>query len=138
MEHWIDDDKPHDQCGVFGIYNHPEAAKITYLGLHSLQHRGQESAGICTMQEGHLYNYKRMGLVADIFREDTFKELPGSCAIGHVRYSTTGSSQIRNAQPIAVEYAQGSMALAHNGNLVNARRIRDELESPRVYFFIHY
>jgi amidophosphoribosyltransferase len=134
LAHWLDDDKPHDQCGVFGIYNHPEAAKITYLGLHSLQHRGQESAGICTMDEGRLNNFKKMGLVADIFTEDSFKELPGKTSIGHVRYSTTGSSQVRNAQPIAVEYAQGSMAIAHNGNLVNARRIRDELEARGSIF----
>ena len=131
---WLADDKPHDQCGVFGIYGHPEAAKITYLGLHSLQHRGQESAGICTMDNGHLYNHKRMGLVADIFDEAAFKELPGRTAIGHVRYSTTGSSQLRNAQPIAVEYARGSIAIAHNGNLVNARRIRDELEARGSIF----
>jgi amidophosphoribosyltransferase len=131
---WVSEDKPHDQCGVFGIYNHPEAAKITYLGLHSLQHRGQESAGICTMDGGRLYNHKRMGLVADIFDEAAFKELPGKAAIGHVRYSTTGSSQLRNAQPIAVEYAQGNMAIAHNGNLVNARRIRDELEARGSIF----
>ena len=133
-EEWLPDDKPHDQCGVFGIYGHPEAAKITYLGLHSLQHRGQESAGICTMENGHLFNYKRMGLVADIFDETAFKELPGKNAIGHVRYSTTGSSQLRNAQPIAVEYSQGNMAIAHNGNLVNARRIRDELEARGSIF----
>lgn len=132
--HWLDDDKPHDQCGVFGVYGHPEAAKITYLGLHSLQHRGQESAGICTMENGRLYNHKRMGLVADIFNEDAFKQLPGKEAIGHVRYSTTGSSQLRNAQPIAVEYARGNMAIAHNGNLVNARRIRDELEARGSIF----
>ena len=130
----LDDDKPHDQCGVFGVYGHPEAAKITYLGLHSLQHRGQESAGICTMDNGRLFNHKRMGLVADIFNEDAFKELPGKVAIGHVRYSTTGSSQLRNAQPIAVEYARGSIAIAHNGNLVNARRIRDELEARGSIF----
>jgi len=128
------DDKPHDQCGVFGVYGHPEAAKITYLGLHSLQHRGQESAGICTMDEGRLFNHKRMGLVADIFDESAFKQLPGKVAIGHVRYSTTGSSQLRNAQPIAVEYARGNMAIAHNGNLVNARRIRDELEARGSIF----
>lgn len=132
--HWLEDDKPHDQCGVFGIYGHPEAAKITYLGLHSLQHRGQESAGICTMEGGQLLNYKRMGLVADIFDESAFKQLPGQMAIGHVRYSTTGSSQLRNAQPIAVEYAQGNLAIAHNGNLVNARRIRDELEARGSIF----
>jgi amidophosphoribosyltransferase len=134
LAQWIEDDKPHDQCGVFGIYGHPEAAKLTYLGLHSLQHRGQESAGICTMDNGRLYNHKRMGLVADIFDETAFKELPGKVAIGHVRYSTTGSSQLRNAQPIAVEYAQGSLAIAHNGNLVNARRIRDELEARGSIF----
>ncbi len=134
MSHWLEDDKPRDECGVFGIYGHPEAAKLTYLGLHSLQHRGQESAGICTLENGRLYNHKRMGLVADIFTEDAFKELPGKQAIGHVRYSTTGSSQLRNAQPIAVEYAQGSLAIAHNGNLVNARRIRDELEARGSIF----
>jgi amidophosphoribosyltransferase len=134
LTYFLDDDKPHDQCGVFGIFGHPEAAKITYLGLHSLQHRGQESAGICTMENGRLYNHKRMGLVADIFDESAFKELPGKVAIGHVRYSTTGSSQLRNAQPIAVEYAQGSLAIAHNGNLVNARRIRDELEARGSIF----
>lgn len=134
MAHWLDDDKPHDQCGVFGVYGHPEAAKITYLGLHSLQHRGQESAGICTMENGRLYNHKRMGLVADIFDEEAFKQLPGKEAIGHVRYSTTGSSQLRNAQPIAVEYARGNMAIAHNGNLVNARRLRDELEARGSIF----
>src|SRR6185369_688705 len=128
------DDKPHDQCGVFGVYGHPEAAKITYLGLHSLQHRGQESAGICTMDGGAFYNYKRMGLVADIFNEDAFKQLPGKAAIGHVRYSTTGSSQLRNAQPIAVEYSRGNIAIAHNGNLVNARRLRDELEARGSIF----
>jgi len=134
LSHWLEDDKPRDECGVFGIYGHPEAAKLTYLGLHSLQHRGQESAGICTLENGRLYNHKRMGLVADIFTEDAFKELPGKQAIGHVRYSTTGSSQLRNAQPIAVEYAQGSLAIAHNGNLVNARRIRDELEARGSIF----
>src|SRR5579859_7334415 len=94
-EEWLSDDKPHDQCGVFGVYGHSEAAKITYLGLHSLQHRGQESAGICTMDSGKLFNYKRMGLVADIFDQDSFKHLPGKVAIGHVRYSTTGSSEVR-------------------------------------------
>jgi amidophosphoribosyltransferase len=134
LAHFLDDDKPHDQCGVFGIYGHAEAAKLTYLGLHSLQHRGQESAGICTMDNGHLFNHKRMGLVADIFTESVFRELPGKTAIGHVRYSTTGSSQIRNAQPIAVEYSRGSIAIAHNGNLVNARRIRDELEARGSIF----
>jgi amidophosphoribosyltransferase len=131
---WLDDDKPHDQCGVFGIFGNAEAAKLTYLGLHSLQHRGQESAGICTMNKGRLYNYKNMGLVADVFDEKTFESLPGKAAIGHVRYSTTGSSHLRNAQPIAVEYSRGNLAIAHNGNLVNSRRIRDELEARGSIF----
>lgn len=128
------EDKPRDACGVFGVYGHPEAAKITYLGLHALQHRGQESAGIATFSEGRIYVHKRMGLVADVFTESVFGTLPGSISIGHVRYSTTGSSQLRNAQPIAVEYARGSLAVAHNGNLVNARWLRDELEATGSIF----
>jgi len=131
---FLNDDKPHDQCGVFGVWGHPEAAKITYLGIHALQHRGQESAGICTLQEGHIYTHKDMGLVADIFGAEVLKKLPGTVAIGHVRYSTTGSSQVRNAQPIAVDYSRGTLAMAHNGNLVNARRIRDELEAHGSIF----
>lgn len=116
-------------CGIFGIYGHPEAANITYLGLHALQHRGQESAGIVSSDGDHLHSHKAMGLVADIFKEDVLKGLHGQSAIGHVRYSTTGESHIKNAQPFVVEYSRGGIAVAHNGNIVNARLLRDELEA---------
>ena len=122
-------DKFNDECGVFGIFDHPEAANITYLGLYSLQHRGQESAGIVTSNGNSLNSHKGMGLVADVFNVDTLERLPGSTAIGHVRYSTTGDSHIKNAQPFSVEYSLGELAIAHNGNMVNAERIRDELEA---------
>ena len=122
-------DKFHDECGVFGIFDHPEAANITYLGLYSLQHRGQESAGIVTSNGSGFSSHKGMGLVADVFKVDTLASLPGTSAIGHVRYSTTGGSHIKNAQPFSVEYSLGEIAIAHNGNMVNAERIRDELEA---------
>lgn len=134
VRRFFEEDKPHDQCGVVGVFGHPEASKIAYLGLHALQHRGQESAGICTYHDGRIFVHKRMGHVADIFTEEALEGLPGTSAIGHVRYSTTGSSQLRNAQPIAVEYARGNLAVAHNGNLVNARKIRDELEATGSIF----
>lgn len=134
IRRFVEEDKPHDQCGVVGVFGHPEASKIAYLGLHALQHRGQESAGICTYHDGRIFVHKRMGHVADIFTEEALEGLRGTSAIGHVRYSTTGSSQLRNAQPIAVEYARGNLAVAHNGNLVNARKIRDELEATGSIF----
>ncbi len=118
-----------EYCGVFGVYNHPEAAKITYLGLYALQHRGAESAGISAADGSNLLTYKQMGVVADVFNERILDSLPGHLAIGHVRYSTTGSSELKNAQPIHVEYGRGSLAVAHNGNLVNAALIKDELEA---------
>jgi amidophosphoribosyltransferase len=121
-------------CGIFGIYNHPEAANLTYLGLYSLQHRGQESAGIVSSNGDRLHQYRQMGLVAEIFTRDTLKKLPGRNAIGHVRYSTAGSSDIKNAQPFAVDYAKGSMSIAHNGNLVNASLIRSQLEAEGSIF----
>src|SRR4030042_702422 len=121
-------------CGIFGIYNHSEAANLTYLGLYALQHRGQESAGIVSSNGGQLHSYRQMGLVAEIFTHDTLKNLPGRNAIGHVRYSTAGSSDIRNAQPFAVDYARGSMSVAHNGNLINASLIRSQLESEGSIF----
>jgi amidophosphoribosyltransferase len=121
-------------CGIFGIYNHPEAANLTYLGLYSLQHRGQESAGIVSSDGDRLHQYRQMGLVAEIFTRDTLKKLPGRGAIGHVRYSTAGSSDIKNAQPLAVDYARGSMSIAHNGNLVNASLIRSQLEAEGSIF----
>jgi amidophosphoribosyltransferase len=123
-------DRPEEECGIFGIFNHPEASNLTYLGLYALQHRGQESCGIVSSDGASLHAHKSMGLVADVFgNQDIFKTLPGRSAIGHVRYSTTGSSVIKNVQPIMVDYSRGSIALAHNGNLVNAQIIKDELEA---------
>ncbi len=122
--------RPEEECGVFGVFNHPEASNLTYLGLYALQHRGQESCGIVSSDGTALYSHKSMGLVADVFgNQEIFKTLPGPSAIGHVRYSTTGSSVIKNVQPIMVDYSRGSIAVAHNGNLVNAQLIKDELEA---------
>ena len=129
-----DDDHFHDQCGVFGVFGHGEAANITYLGLHALQHRGQESAGIVTTDGEQLYAHRAMGLVQDAFTQDQLERLPGRVAIGHVRYSTAGSSHIKNAQPIAVDYARGSLAVCHNGNLTNADELRAELEGRGSIF----
>ncbi len=117
----------HDECGVFGIYGHPDAATISYLGLHALQHRGQESAGIATSDGQELKVYRQMGLVADVFNADVLKTLTGSAAIGHVRYSTAGSSTLLNAQPMKCIYSGGSIALAHNGNLTNFASLRHQL-----------
>jgi len=123
-----------EKCGLFGVYRHPEAAKLTYLGLYALQHRGQESAGIVSSDGQVLHAEVGMGLVADVFNERRLARLPGSMAIGHNRYSTTGSSLLRNAQPIVISYAGGALALAHNGNLVNAAEIRKELEQQGAIF----
>ena len=125
---------PPHMCGVFGIFGHPEAANMTYLGLHALQHRGQESGGIVTTDGQALYAHRAMGLVQDTFTQEQIAKLPGRVAIGHVRYSTTGSSHIKNAQPIAVDYARGSLAVCHNGNLTNAEELRDELEARGSIF----
>src|SRR3954464_4033276 len=124
-------------CGIVGVYGHPEAANITYLGLHALQHRGQEAAGIVTSDGDRFHQWKEQGLVADAFSRGGIEQLPRPpargpaphsptrpLAIGHVRYSTTGGSGLRNAQPFAVEYAHGSIGVAHNGNLVNAADLR--------------
>src|SRR5215831_3717548 len=97
-------------CGIVGVYNHPEASKIAYLGLYALQHRGQESAGIISSDGKELHGYREMGLVADLFSEETFKKLPGLSAIGHVRYSTAGGSNLKNCQPFVVDYARGGIA----------------------------
>ena len=127
---------PTHECGVFAVYNHPNAAELTYYGLYALQHRGQESAGIVTAKDdGKAFTIKRgMGLVGQIFKENDLKELTGTRAIGHVRYSTTGSSTIKNAQPLTVETGRGQIAIAHNGNLVNAGKLRDELEAGGSIF----
>jgi amidophosphoribosyltransferase len=116
-------------CGIFGIFNHREASNLTYLGLHSLQHRGQESAGMVSTDGTVMYIRREMGLVSDIFDEQALLAMKGHAAIGHVRYSTAGSSVIKNAQPFSVEYSKGSLAVAHNGNLTNAKIIREELEN---------
>ena len=121
-------------CGVFGIFGHPESANMTYLGLHALQHRGQESAGIVTSDCEHLYAHRAMGLVQDSFSQEQLAHLPGRAAIGHVRYSTSGGSHLKNAQPIAVDWARGSLAVCHNGNLTNAEELRAELEARGSIF----
>ncbi len=120
-------DKFKDECGVFGIFNHAEASNFVYLGLHALQHRGQESAGICT-DDGMLHIHRTMGKVSESFDPTILSRLPGRSGIGHVRYSTSGSSHLKNTQPFQINYAHGQLAVAHNGNLVNAAIIKRRLE----------
>ena len=120
-------DKFKDECGVFGIFGHPEAANLTYLGLYALQHRGQESAGIATADGHRMWVSRAMGQVAEAFTPPTLDSLPGHLAIGHTRYSTAGESRLQNAQPMLIDCAHGQIAIAHNGNLVNARELRDDL-----------
>src|SRR5215467_2143294 len=127
-------DKFREECGVVAIYCHPEAEKVAYLGLHALQHRGQESAGIVSSDGEHLRSHKAMGTVADIFTEEVLSSIRGTLAIGHTRYSTAGDSALLNAQPIMVQSNKGAIALAHNGNLVNALSIRQKLESQGSIF----
>jgi amidophosphoribosyltransferase len=119
---------PKHYCGVFGIYGHPNAAELTYYGLYALQHRGQESAGIVSSDGKQFRVHKGMGVVSQIFNGDVLHNLTGTMAVGHTRYSTTGSSHIRNAQPLTVDCARGQIAIAHNGNLTNAAPLREELE----------
>jgi len=126
--HSLPDDKFHDHCGIFAVYGHPEASKLTYLGLYALQHRGQESAGIVASDGHTMLGHKGMGHVAEVFTEEVIGGLPGNCAIGHTRYSTAGDTDLKNAQPLTVSCQKGRVALAHNGNLVNASAIRRELE----------
>ncbi|HEY4057873.1 MAG TPA: amidophosphoribosyltransferase [Kofleriaceae bacterium] len=121
-------------CGVFGIHGHDEAANIAYLGMHALQHRGQESAGLVAVEDGKLRRHVAMELVSDAFDRETLAKLPGRTAIGHVRYSTAGSSELRNAQPFVFEWAGGQISIGHNGNLVNAAELRAELESQGSIF----
>ncbi len=124
----------HEECGVFGVYGHPEAANLVYLGLYALQHRGQESAGIVSSNGKALISHRGMGLVADIFNSDVLGRLEGTAAIGHNRYSTTGSTTLKNCQPLVVEYARGGLGLAHNGNLVNFEELRARLEARGSIF----
>ena len=123
-----------DECGVFGVFGHDDAAKLAYLGLYALQHRGQESAGIASVDDGNLFIEREMGYVADVFDEARLARLPGRTAIGHVRYSTSGDSCLSNAQPIVFTSGRGPLAIAHNGNLVNTRDIRRHLEKEGALF----
>jgi len=127
-------DKPRESCGLFGIFEHPEAAKMSYFGLYALQHRGQESAGIAVARNQSITAHKNMGLVSDVFSMELLDDLGGGSAIGHVRYSTTGSSVLRNAQPFVVQYRKKSYAVALNGNLVNAQSLKEELEETGSIF----
>lgn len=126
--------KPREACGIFGIYEHPEAAKLTYFGLYALQHRGQESAGIAVARDKTITAHKGMGLVPDVFDMSHLEQLQGGSAIGHVRYSTTGSSILSNAQPFVVHHGGKSYAVAHNGNLVNAHILKSRFEKEGSIF----
>ena len=128
------EDHLRDECGLFGVVGHEEAATLTYLGLYALQHRGQEGAGIVVSDDGQLNAQRGIGLVSDVFKPHKLARLPGHTAIGHVRYSTYGTSELKNVQPLPVDYARGSMALGHNGNLVNAKTLREQLENEGAIF----
>ena len=139
-------EKPREACGIFGIYGHPESSTLTYFGLYALQHRGQESAGIAVFRDNTIVDHRGMGLVPDVFDMTLLKKLEGGSAIGHVRYSTTGSSILSNAQPFVVHHRKKSYAIAHNGNIVNAHILKEELEEAGSIFqttmdseiFLHY
>jgi amidophosphoribosyltransferase len=127
-------DKPREHCGIFGIYNHPEAARLTYFGLYALQHRGQESCGIVTGDGCRVRQHRGLGLVPEVFNQSVLEQLPGQLAIGHVRYSTTGSTMLINAQPFVVQHGGQMLAIAHNGTLTNAKEIRHRLEEAGSIF----
>src|SRR5258708_32293893 len=127
-------DKFHDECGVFAIYGHPEAANLTYLGLYALQHRGQESAGLASSDGRHIRHHKSMGHVGDLFTPEVLGSLPGDLGIGHTRYSTAGDTVLLNAQPFSVTCNKGQVAVAHNGNITNAGELRRELEREGSIF----
>src|SRR5881392_3307062 len=129
MQHY-----PKHYCGVFDVFGHANAAELTYYGLYALQHRGQESAGIVTSDGTQFHTHKGMGLVSQVFSGDALQKLPGHLAVRHTRYSTTGSSHLRNAQPLTVDCARGQIAIAHNGNLTNAGQLREELEARGSIF----
>ncbi|MDC0292465.1 amidophosphoribosyltransferase [Candidatus Binatia bacterium] len=129
-----DEDRFHEECGVVGVFGHPEAANLAYLALYALQHRGQESAGIVSSRGDALISHRGLGLVADIFHPEMIRRLEGTSAIGHNRYATHGETVLKNAQPLVVEYAGGPLAVAHNGNLVNAVELRAELEQRGSIF----
>jgi amidophosphoribosyltransferase len=126
--------RPREECGIFAIYDHEEASRVTFFGLFALQHRGQESAGIVSSDGCNVSEHKGMGLASEVFKEATLQKLPGKLAIGHVRYSTTGSSTLSNAQPFLVHFADEYYALGHNGNILNAKKLRKELEDSGSIF----
>ncbi len=130
----VEDGRPRHECGVCGIFGHEDAAKLTYFGLYALQHRGQESAGIVASDDGNVSIHKAMGLVPEIFSEEILQGLPGSMAMGHVRYSTTGASNVTNSQPLMVTHRGCTLAVAHNGNLVNSLELREDLENKGSIF----
>ena len=132
--HHLEDDHFHDHCGVFGVFGHPEAAKLTYLGLYALQHRGQESAGIVSSDGVDLHGHKSLGHIQEIFTPEVISHLPGASAIGHTRYSTAGDTTLTNAQPIVIDCNKGKIALGHNGNLTNALEVRRRSRASRLYF----
>ena len=129
-----DQNYPKHYCGVFGVYGHPNAAELTYYGNYGLQHRGQESAGIVACDGKQFRVHKGMGLVSQVFKGRVLHDLVGKMAVGHTRYSTMGSSLLRNAQPLTVDTARGQIAIAHNGNLTNAGALREELEERGSIF----
>ncbi len=131
---FIEEDKPREACGLFGVFDHPDAATLCYFGIYALQHRGQESAGIAVADNGRIDEYKGMGLVPDVFDMDTLDGLNGPSAVGHVRYSTTGSSVVANVQPLVIRHRNRAYAVAHNGNLVNAHTIKADLEDAGSIF----
>jgi amidophosphoribosyltransferase len=126
--------EPKEYCGLFGITNNKQASWLTYLGLYAQQHRGQEACGIVINNQGELSIHKDMGLVSDVFSEQVLNRLKGNMAVGHVRYSTTGSSVLKNSQPLLIDYANGSICIAHNGNLVNSFDLRQKLEKSGSIF----
>lgn len=131
---FFSDEKPRESCGLIGISGHPESARICYFGLYALQHRGQESAGISVVRDKTIAEHKGMGLVPEVFDNASLEKLNGLSAIGHVRYSTTGSSILTNAQPLVIYHRHRSFAVAHNGNLVNAHSLKNELEETGAIF----
>jgi len=128
------DDEPKEHCGLFGIFDHKQASWLTYLGLYAQQHRGQEACGMVVNNKGNLSLQRGMGLVNDVFNETILNKIKGRAAVGHVRYSTTGSSVLKNTQPILIDYAKGSICIAHNGNLVNSTELREHLEETGSIF----
>ncbi len=134
LKNICENDAPKEFCGLFGVYGHKQAAWLTYLGLFALQHRGQEACGIVVNNKENLSVYKHMGLVSDVFTSEVLDKLKGRAAVGHVRYSTTGSSVLKNAQPLLIDFAKGSVCIAHNGNLVNSLELSKELEKNGSIF----